>query len=115
LRVEVGAEGGGPGRERARAAALCTHFHPQRARRHRFGGGGPGTLSARVSGKSTYNLRAVKRPGEVLLFVDGRQVMRVPGEWPAARVGLSTQGMAARFDGLLRFHIPTAGDARSAP
>jgi hypothetical protein len=68
-----------------------------------------------VSGKSTYNLRAVKRPGEVLLFVDGRQVMRVPGEWPAARVGLSTQGMAARFDGLLRFHIPTAGDARSAP
>jgi GH43 family beta-xylosidase len=78
-------------------------------------GDGPGTLSARVSGKSTYNLRAVKRPGEVLLFVDGRQVMRVPGEWPAARVGLSTQGMAARFDGLLRFHIPTAGGARSAP
>ena len=65
-----------------------------------------GTLYATVEGKSTYNLRAVKRADEVILFVDGEQVLRVPGEWPAARVGLETRGMTARFDGLQRFDIP---------
>ena len=69
-------------------------------------GGTVGALAARIAGKSTYNLRAVKRPGAVLLFVDGEEVLRLPGDWPAARVGLSTRGMTARFDGLLRFHIP---------
>jgi hypothetical protein len=65
-----------------------------------------GEVSARVVGTSTYHLRAVKRLAEVLLFVDGKEVMRIPGDWPAARVGLSTRGMRARFDGLLRFDVP---------
>jgi GH43 family beta-xylosidase len=66
-----------------------------------------GPLYARIECTSTYNLRAVKRSNEVILFVDGEQVLRVPGQWPAARVGLETRGMMARFDGLQRFHIPT--------
>jgi hypothetical protein len=50
----------------------------------------------------------VKLPGEVLLFVDGEQVLRVPGSWPPARVGLMTRGATARYDGLMRFEIPTS-------
>ena len=73
-----------------------------------------GTLTAQVAGKSTYHLRAVKLPGEVILFVDGQEVHRVRGHWPASRVGLSTQGTKARFDGLLRFDIPVQGE-RTAP
>jgi GH43 family beta-xylosidase len=65
-------------------------------------------LSANVIGKASYNLRAVKLPGEVLLFVDGEQVLRVPGSWPPARVGLMTRGATARYDGLMRFEIPTS-------
>lgn len=73
-----------------------------------------GALSVHVLGKSTYNLRTVKLPGEVIIFVDGKEVLRVPGGWPPSRVGLTTRNMEATYDGLLRFDISPADPGRGA-
>jgi hypothetical protein len=56
--------------------------------------------------RESYHLRAVKSDKEVIFFVDGREVKRYAGAFPASQVGLSTTRMRAGFNGITCFHIP---------
>lgn len=56
--------------------------------------------------RESYHLRAVKSNKEVIFFVDGREVKRYPGAFPASQVGLSATRMRAGFNGITCFHIP---------
>ena len=61
---------------------------------------------AQVDGQPSYHLRTVKMGDRVLFMVDGIQVLEIPGEWPPSQVGLLTDGMKARFNGIVCFAIP---------
>jgi hypothetical protein len=58
-----------------------------------------------LRGQPSMNLRTVKLPERVVLMVDGKQVLDIPGHWPPARVGLTAEAMQARFNGITCFHI----------
>ncbi|MBN2310881.1 MAG: family 43 glycosylhydrolase [Candidatus Hydrogenedentes bacterium] len=54
----------------------------------------------------SYHLRVVKLNDRVILFVDGRERMTWEGAWGPSRVGLVTDGMACRYNGITQFEIP---------
>jgi hypothetical protein len=51
------------------------------------------------------HLRAVKRSDRVVLFVDGQEVLTVPGSWPRSQVGLSAVDASARWNGITLFRL----------
>jgi hypothetical protein len=66
---------------------------------------------ARVEGQPSRNLRAVKLADRVLLMIDGKQKLEIPGVWPPSQVGLTAQGTQAVYNGILCFQIdPAAGE-----
>jgi hypothetical protein len=74
-----------------------------------------------VETPGSWNLRAVKRPDRVLLFVNGQEIMTVMGSWPRSQVGLETENMTCRFNGITFFRVgsqyglPAPGDGLPAP
>ena len=56
--------------------------------------------------KQTYNLRAVKNKDNILLFVDGKQVLQLPQSYQPSRVGLFSGETKAGFNGITVFHLP---------
>ena len=60
---------------------------------------------ARAEGQRSHNLRAVKLRDRTLLMIDGKQKLVIPGTWPAARVGLTAEGLKASFNGITCFRI----------
>jgi hypothetical protein len=54
-------------------------------------------------GRDGYNLRVVKLAERVILFAEGREILELPGAWPAAQAGLFTHGMACYFRGVTLF------------
>ena len=53
----------------------------------------------------TCNLRIIRLEDRIIAMVDGKQVLEMPGAWPASRVGLIARGMVGRFDGVTCFWI----------
>lgn len=54
----------------------------------------------RTPEENGYNLRIVKLPRRVIVFVEGQEVASVPGAWPPSQVGLSAAGAPCRFAGI---------------
>ncbi len=65
---------------------------------------------ARIEGRPSYNLRAVRLPDRTIVFVDGKQVLEIPGAWPPARFGLLVRRTRAVFDGITCFRIDSPPD-----
>jgi GH43 family beta-xylosidase len=56
--------------------------------------------------KESYNLRAVKRAGEIIVMVDGREMCRLEGAAEEeARVGIFSEGCTPLFNGITRYDI----------
>jgi len=55
--------------------------------------------------ENSYNLRIVKLPERVLVFLDGEERLESPGMWPNSCVGLGVVDMAATFDGITAFRL----------
>lgn len=62
-------------------------------------------LNATIEAEPGYHFRTVRLPEKTLLFLDGRQLLEIPGAWPAAQVGLAAAKGKVRFDGITRFWI----------
>lgn len=60
---------------------------------------------AQVEGQHSYHLRTVKLADRVLVMLDGKQELEIPGAWPPSRVGLVADGMRASFNGIRCFAI----------
>lgn len=52
---------------------------------------------------SCYNLRSVKLNNRVLIFLDGKPVSEIEGQWPESRVGIFSKNMKAVFNGITLF------------
>lgn len=63
-------------------------------------------LKTRERLRQSYNLRAVKYKDTLLLFVDGKEVLRIRHSFPMSKVGLVTENTTARFNGITVFHRP---------
>ena len=62
-------------------------------------------LAGVVETPGSVNLRAVKLKDRVILFANGQQRLELSGAWPAAQVGLTSDGLACHFNGLTQFRI----------
>lgn len=56
--------------------------------------------------KDSYQLRTVKLKDKLLLFVDGKRLCVINHAYPAAQVGLYSEGCIPSYNGILRYHIP---------
>ena len=59
-----------------------------------------------VKGAPSLNIRTVKLQDKVLVMIDGKQVLEIPGAWPASKVGFSEKPEKAAFNGISCFQIP---------
>lgn len=55
--------------------------------------------------KTSYHLRVRKRSDDLLIFLDGKEVWRVQGAFPAACVGLTAEHTVAEFNGMTRYQL----------
>lgn len=55
---------------------------------------------ARTPEENGYNLRMVKLPDRIVVFVDGIESLAVPGSWPASQVALFASAASCRFAGV---------------
>jgi len=68
-----------------------------------------------VSYSDSYNLRVIKRSDAVRIFVDGELRMTIPLSWPASQVGLWSENIQARFNGITDFGLASQyGDTPTA-
>ncbi len=56
--------------------------------------------------KSSFHIRASRHADEIVISVDGKEMVRIENQWPAAKVGLITQDMKANFNGIMLYHLP---------
>ncbi|MDZ8119738.1 hypothetical protein [Pontiella agarivorans] len=56
--------------------------------------------------ESSYFFRCVKLNDRVIIELNGRPMVEVEGRWPAAQVGLVTEGQPAFYNGMMLYHIP---------
>jgi len=62
-----------------------------------------GEQRANIADKDDYNLRIVKLPTKVICFVDGVETVTYNIEFPACAIGLATNAMTARFNGIMTY------------
>ena len=62
-------------------------------------------LYANIVSKPSYNLRAVKLAGKVIIFVDGKEMMNIDGDWPPSQVGLVSTNMRCSYNGITFFGL----------
>lgn len=60
-----------------------------------------------VEVESSYFFRCVKLKDRVMIELNGRPMVDLEGSWPAAQVGLLTEGQPSFFDGITLMHLPT--------
>ena len=60
---------------------------------------------ARVESESAFNFRSVKLSDKVLIIIDGKQQVEIPGSWPKSKVGVTAENCAAGFNGITCFQI----------
>jgi hypothetical protein len=56
--------------------------------------------------KDSYNLRSVKLEDRIIIIVEGKQLCSINQAYPAAQVGLCSEGCMPCYNGILRYHIP---------
>lgn len=59
-----------------------------------------------VESEPSVNLRTIKLQDKVLIMINGKQELEIPGEWPKSQVGLSAENGTATFNGITYFEIP---------
>ena len=59
-----------------------------------------------IESEPSINLRIVKLRDKVLIMINGKQELEIPGEWPTSQVGLSAENGTATFNGITCFEIP---------
>jgi len=60
---------------------------------------------AYVKYEPSFNIRSVKLPDKVLIMINGKQKLEIPGRWPESQVGVSAENCAAVFNGITCFQI----------
>ena len=60
---------------------------------------------ATVKRQKSYNIRAVKLSDRVIIFLDGRQIFEIPGQWQKSQVVLTAKNCKAAFDSVTCFDI----------
>ncbi|RKX44241.1 MAG: hypothetical protein DRP64_06900 [Verrucomicrobia bacterium] len=58
-----------------------------------------------VESEPSVNIRTVKLRDKVVIIVNGKQELEIPGAWPKSQVGLSAENCAATFNGITCFQI----------
>ena len=58
-----------------------------------------------VESEPSVNVRIVKLRDKVLVMVNGKQELEIPGAWPKSQIGLSAENGAAAFNGMTCFQI----------
>jgi len=62
--------------------------------------------------RDSYNIRCVRRAGEILVFVDGRQMCTIPAKGLGkARVGVLSEGCLPLYNGILRYDTSRSNEA----
>ncbi len=87
---------------------LRADIDPERHQLHLTGrkaGKPQGPWAKLLKPASSYNLRTVKLSRRTIFYVDGRQVMEIPGSWPPSQVGLVTSACQAVFNGITAFRL----------
>ena len=56
--------------------------------------------------ESSYFFRCVKLVDQVIIELNGRPMVSIEENWPAAQVGLITEGQPTFYNGMTLFHIP---------
>lgn len=62
-----------------------------------------------IPDKADFNLRAVKLNDRVIFFIDGYEIVTIPVSFPPSQVGLFSENMDARFNGILVYQTKTGG------
>ena len=60
---------------------------------------------ARVESETTFNIRSVKLSDKVLIMINGKQQLEIPGSWPKSKVGITAENCSASFNGITCFKI----------
>jgi len=60
---------------------------------------------AKVEWQPSYNLRSVKVSDKIIIFIDGKQKLEIPGSWPKSKVGITAENCEAEFNGITCFRI----------
>lgn len=60
-----------------------------------------------VEVESSYFFRCVKLKDRLVIELNGRPMVDLAGAWPAAQVGLVTEGQPCYFNGITLMHLPT--------
>jgi len=58
-----------------------------------------------VESESSINVRSVKLSDKVLIMINGKQQLEIPGNWPESKVGVSADNCVAAFNGITCFQI----------
>jgi hypothetical protein len=60
---------------------------------------------AYVETEPSFNIRTVKLSDKVLIMIDGKQQLEIPGSWPKSQVGVTAENCSASFNGITCFKI----------
>ncbi len=60
---------------------------------------------AYVKSEPTFNIRSVKLQDKVLIMINGKQELEIPGRWPKSQVGVTADNWIATFNGITLFRI----------
>ncbi len=58
-----------------------------------------------VESESSFNIRSVKLSDKVLIMIDGKQTLEIPGSWPKSKVGVSAENCVSTFNGITCYRI----------
>jgi len=58
-----------------------------------------------VESEPSFNIRTVKLSDKILIMIDGKQKLKIPGSWPKSQVGVSAENCTAAFNGITCFRI----------
>jgi len=60
---------------------------------------------AYVESEASFNIRSVKLKDKVLVMINGKQKLEIPGRWPKSQVGVSADNCLATFNGITLFRV----------
>jgi len=66
----------------------------------------PQEVLVSVEVESEYFFRCVKLKDRVIIELNGRPMLEMPGAWPPSQVGLVTDGQSCFFNGMTLMHLP---------
>ncbi len=59
----------------------------------------------KVEWQPSYNIRSVKLSDKVIIFIDGKEKIEIPGAWAKSKVGIAAENCTAEFNGITCFWI----------